>query len=179
MVHSLSLARREIWILQTWFSNWSNVCDAFRIALYRAKKHGPTSSNFRIRLILTHPDSPYLELRGAHSGRDSKESTKQAKVTLRELLRLKEREKLGNHEIEIRLSEEYPTFAVFASDSSIFYSPYLRKRITYEAPCLRFGDETIAFAAKLREHFESLWEALGSQSIETLEAATGDRNGAG
>jgi hypothetical protein len=175
MVHCLSVARREIWILQTWFSNWSNVCDAFRIAVHRARKHKSDHQNFRIRLILTHPDSKFLELRGVHSGRDSAESTKQAKVTLKELIRLKQLEKFDDQVLEIRLSGEYPTFAVFASDDSVFFNPYLRKHITYESPCLRFGDHNIAFVSKLREHFESLWDALGPQSIESLEAATKDK----
>jgi hypothetical protein len=175
MVECLSMARREIWILQTWFSNWSNVCDAFRIAIHRAREHKSDHQNFRIRLILTHPDSEFLELRGVHSGRDSAESTKQAKVTLKELIRLKQLERLDDQELEIRLSDEYPTFAVFASDDSVFFNPYLRKRITYESPCLRFGNQNNAFASKLREHFESLWDALGPQNFESLEEATKDK----
>lgn len=166
MVSTLSQARHEIWIFQTWFSNWFPMCEAFRVALHRARESRITDKPpFRIRIILSDPKSAVFKMRSVHSGRPARNSAFQAQATLAELAKFKHDERCTDEEFQVRLSSEYATFALFAADDTVYFNPYLRERITYESPCFRFEDGSVSFGRELRRHFETLWSALDASTI--------------
>jgi hypothetical protein len=160
MIEHLGRARQQIDILQTWVSNWSAFWVAMQMALQFDDSGMPTS-DVRIRVILIDPKSGLCGIRGEHSGVSAAEAIDHTKLSVRRLREFKSQFSLTDARLEIRLSGELPTFAMFGTEEGIYFNPYLRQRITYESPCFVFSSSETGFARELRVHFDGLWDKLG------------------
>lgn len=159
MTDHLAQARERICILQTWVSNWS----AFWVAMHSALRidaAGKVHSDVNIRVILIDPKSQFCALRGKHSGVSEQEAIDHTVLSVKRIREFKRRYNLADSQLEIRLSDELPTLAMFGTEQGVYFTPYLRKRITYESPCFVFAGSG-GFADELQVHFNGLWEKLG------------------
>jgi hypothetical protein len=70
---------------------------------------------------------------------------------------------LSDQHLELRLSRELPTFALFWADETVYFNAYLRGRDTYHSPCFEFrhSRRPKTFTHELRRHFDMLWASLG------------------
>jgi hypothetical protein len=169
MIDHLGRAERYINILQTWISNWSAFWVAMQSAL-RIDDTGRPTSDVQIRVILIDPRSNLCAIRGEHSGVSAKEAIDHTKLSVRRLREFKRQFRIADERLAIRLSNELPTFAMFATEAGTFFNPYLRQRITYESPCLVFLPVESGFANELSIHFNGLWDKLGQGKTRTLKA---------
>jgi hypothetical protein len=159
MVSRLGEAEVEIKILQTWISNWVELWLAMYNAL-QIDETGEPRSHVRIRIILVNPQSDLCRLRGEHSGIAAEHACERADTSVRRVVEFKRAYNLSDRHLQIRLSEELPTFALFATEKVAFFNPYLRQRITYASPCFIFAPVEDGFENEVSRHFEQLWEKL-------------------
>jgi hypothetical protein len=157
LLQKIRHAQKEIFILQTWISSWAELIEALKEPL--GLSGALVSGDAKVRIILADPESSLCEARGVHSGKPPGKTKMYAETSVEEITDFKRSFGLPNEILEIRLSTELPTFALFAADEEIYFTPYLRRRITVQSPCLLFRAGS-GFGRELSEHFDSLWNTL-------------------
>ena len=63
----------------------------------------------------------------------------------------------SNNSIQIRLYSECPTLALFLTENTAIYSPYLRSKSVTSTPHIKINKPSTLSTA-LRDHFEKIWD---------------------